>query len=417
MDYYDYDSFCYSARDLKLIRPLVEWPQHSLYHNTLLPPDHGSPRIKQEELGGFSSYLHYQQPRSYDAFNLPEQHSQHSPYSAILLPLHTGASISQQYRYYPTQSMQQQHQQHRFPLRQQPQQPEPQPQPEQAYHPQAYSESTVEAAWDDDRPNSLSSLVEMVDMDEMTAMIDVGGVVDDAVGDEDAEGEADCEEIAQQPYHPQYKTVEVDTSEDDDDNDNDSDFVLDTRDSGKTTVHSPTYTSDSCLSYTAAEGRSPRQRSQSARYNPYTTRSSSISVSNKRRSQPASSPVASSLPIPIPVPNLTKKSRGRRVPTMSSLEDIRSAASGAGRKRQSVGGKSARMYLCEVAGCGKCFARGEHLKRHVRSIHTYEKPHRCPYPGCGKDFSRHDNLVQHLRVHKDYVLPRSPSSSSSSFTT
>ena len=78
-------------------------------------------------------------------------------------------------------------------------------------------------------------------------------------------------------------------------------------------------------------------------------------------------------PIPIPVPNLTKKSRGRRVPTMSSLEDIRSAASGAGKKRQGIGGKTARMYLCEVKGCGKCFARGEHLKRHVRSIHTYEK--------------------------------------------
>lgn len=29
--------------------------------------------------------------------------------------------------------------------------------------------------------------------------------------------------------------------------------------------------------------------------------------------------------------------------------------------------------MCEVNGCGKCFARGEHLKRHVRSIHTNEK--------------------------------------------
>jgi uncharacterized Zn-finger protein len=86
---------------------------------------------------------------------------------------------------------------------------------------------------------------------------------------------------------------------------------------------------------------------------------------------PASSATSSS-PIPIPVPNLTKKSRGRRVPTMSSLEDLRSASSGAGKKRH-IGGKTARMYLCEVKGCGKCFARGEHLKRHVRSIHTYEK--------------------------------------------
>jgi len=68
--------------------------------------------------------------------------------------------------------------------------------------------------------------------------------------------------------------------------------------------------------------------------------------------------------------------------------------------------KGARMYTCKVPGCGKCFARGEHLKRHVRSIHTYEKPHKCPYPGCGKDFSRHDNLGQHMRVHKDFVMPK-----------
>ncbi|KAJ7236059.1 hypothetical protein B0H12DRAFT_997682, partial [Mycena haematopus] len=96
------------------------------------------------------------------------------------------------------------------------------------------------------------------------------------------------------------------------------------------------------------------------------------------------------LPVPVPVPNLTKKSRGRRVPTVASLYG------GAGGKAQ------ARLYTCKVAGCGKCFARGEHLKRHVRSIHTYEKPHKCPYPGCGKDFSRHDNLGQHMRVHKDF---------------
>ena len=418
MDDYDYDTFCYSTRDLKLIRPLVEWPQHSLYnHNAFLSPDHATPRIKQEELGGFPSYLHHQQPRAYDAFNLPEQHTHNSPYSAILLPLHAEASISQQSRYYPTQSMQQ-HQQRRFFMRQQPQQ-------QPAYHPQVYSESTLQPAWDDDRTSSLSSLVEMVDMDEMSAMIDVGGVVEDTVGDEDAEGEDEWEDLSQQPFHPQYITGEhVEDAEVDRSQLSDPD-----------PVHSPSYTSDSSLSYTAIEGRSSRRRSQSVRYNPYATRSassSSISVSNKRRSQTTSSPVTSSLPIPIPVPNLTKKSRGRRVPTMSSLEDIRSAASGAARKRQSVGGKSARMYLCEVEGCGKCFARGEHLKRHVRSIHTYEKrevsylcfeahiftffvhiAHRCPYPGCGKDFSRHDNLVQHLRVHKDYVPPRSPSSSSS----
>ena len=140
--------------------------------------------------------------------------------------------------------------------------------------------------WDDDRPSSLSSLVES-EMNEMAAMIGIGNIVEGTIGDEDAEGEDEWEEEV--PPKP-------------------------------------------CGSH-----------------NP------------------------SSSPIPIPVPNLTKKSRGRRVPTMSSLEDIRSATSGAGKKRQGIGGKTARMYLCEVKGCGKCFARGEHLKRHVRSIHTYEK--------------------------------------------
>ncbi|KAJ7671156.1 hypothetical protein B0H17DRAFT_948372 [Mycena rosella] len=111
---------------------------------------------------------------------------------------------------------------------------------------------------------------------------------------------------------------------------------------------------------------------------------------------------SAALPVPVPVPNLTKKSRGRRVPTVTSLY----VGGGAGEfaRRPTAAAKAlARQYTCKVPGCGKCFARGEHLKRHVRSIHTYEKPHKCPYPGCGKDFSRHDNLGQHMRVHKDYV--------------
>ncbi|KAF8640360.1 hypothetical protein AX17_000031 [Amanita inopinata Kibby_2008] len=127
------------------------------------------------------------------------------------------------------------------------------------------------------------------------------------------------------------------------------------------------------------------------------TATSTPTTSSRRRSR-----ATSSLPIPVPVPHLTKKSRGRRVPTVSSIEDV---SVGLG-KRKGNSSKGGRMYLCEVEGCGKCFARGEHLKRHVRSIHTYEKPHQCPYPQCGKYFSRHDNLGQHMRVHKDFVASK-----------
>lgn len=93
---------------------------------------------------------------------------------------------------------------------------------------------------------------------------------------------------------------------------------------------------------------------------------------------------------PVPVPNLTKKSRGRRVPT----------AEDAATTEGETDSKKNRVYVCKVEECGKCFSRGEHLKRHIRSIHTHEKPFKCSHPSCDKRFNRNDNLLQHLRVHK-----------------
>ncbi|KAI0658393.1 hypothetical protein C8Q70DRAFT_917752 [Cubamyces menziesii] len=123
-------------------------------------------------------------------------------------------------------------------------------------------------------------------------------------------------------------------------------------------------------------------------HSPRTRRRGLSTSSTSPSTSTGSFSMARRLAPPVPVPNLTKKSRGRRVPTAQQVG--------------TQGGTQKRMYMCKVPGCGKCFARGEHLKRHVRSIHTNEKPHKCPFPGCGKDFSRHDNLGQHMRVHKGF---------------
>ncbi|KAF9219973.1 hypothetical protein BS17DRAFT_788371 [Gyrodon lividus] len=95
--------------------------------------------------------------------------------------------------------------------------------------------------------------------------------------------------------------------------------------------------------------------------------------------------------VPVPIPNFTKKSRGRKVPT-STGEPVYAHS----RDRTK---KGVRTYTCHAEGCGKCFVRGEHLKRHIRSIHTDEKPWKCTYNDCSRTFSRRDNLNQHLRIH------------------
>ncbi|KAJ3564437.1 hypothetical protein NP233_g8295 [Leucocoprinus birnbaumii] len=68
------------------------------------------------------------------------------------------------------------------------------------------------------------------------------------------------------------------------------------------------------------------------------------------------------IPLPVPIPHLIKKSRGRKVPYVAGSS-----------KKKGSDEEWKRMFVCEVPGCGKCFVRGEHLKRHVRSIHTHDK--------------------------------------------
>ncbi|KAG0167123.1 hypothetical protein DFQ28_004684 [Apophysomyces sp. BC1034] len=64
------------------------------------------------------------------------------------------------------------------------------------------------------------------------------------------------------------------------------------------------------------------------------------------------------------------------------------------------GAAGQKMFTCKHDDCGKVFKRSEHLKRHIRSIHTLEKPFECPYHSCSKRFSRSDNLNQHIRIHR-----------------
>ncbi|KDQ62937.1 hypothetical protein JAAARDRAFT_75549 [Jaapia argillacea MUCL 33604] len=120
--------------------------------------------------------------------------------------------------------------------------------------------------------------------------------------------------------------------------------------------------------------------------------SSSSSLATKPEGGERRGPRTRAAP-PVPVPNLTKRSRGRRVPT-----DVAVVV-------EKEGDDKSRMYVCKVKDCGKCFHRGEHLKRHIRSIHTHEKPYKCSYPSCEKYFSRHDNLLQHQKIHRDYSFP------------
>lgn len=81
---------------------------------------------------------------------------------------------------------------------------------------------------------------------------------------------------------------------------------------------------------------------------------------------------------PTSVVNLKSKIRGRKENKAADMLDL------------------SKIFLC--THCTRRFKRQEHLKRHFRSLHTFDKPYDCHI--CHKKFSRSDNLNQHLKIHK-----------------
>lgn len=111
---------------------------------------------------------------------------------------------------------------------------------------------------------------------------------------------------------------------------------------------------------------------------------SSANSSRRRRSTPNIMTIHSNSSTinPIPNSNSTNVCRGksRSITPMSAAED------------------DAKPFKCKE--CPKAFRRSEHLKRHIRSVHSTERPFACIF--CDKKFSRSDNLSQHLKTHKKH---------------
>ncbi|KAF8713747.1 hypothetical protein RHS03_00549, partial [Rhizoctonia solani] len=142
---------------------------------------------------------------------------------------------------------------------------------------------------------------------------------------------------------------------------------------------------------------------------------------------------------PVPVEGLTKKSRGRRVPTAASTVPDGDVVFQAGKD----GEKMTRMFACTVESIHHLSLISPELIRislqfrlmAVESVFIVgsilsaisgasipmndvlttrlSAAHSCPEPDCLKTFSRHDNLIQHMKTHGRILPVLLPGESSS----
>ncbi|KAJ3043303.1 hypothetical protein HDV00_005306 [Rhizophlyctis rosea] len=56
-------------------------------------------------------------------------------------------------------------------------------------------------------------------------------------------------------------------------------------------------------------------------------------------------------------------------------------------------------HICPHPPCFKTYTLTTFLRRHVRSVHTKERPFVCPHPGCGKTYITNDRMKSHAVMH------------------
>ncbi|SMN21754.1 similar to Saccharomyces cerevisiae YMR037C MSN2 Transcriptional activator related to Msn4p [Maudiozyma saulgeensis] len=126
-----------------------------------------------------------------------------------------------------------------------------------------------------------------------------------------------------------------------------------------------------------------RQNSNSAQYG----RSKSTTIANFGRTHKADIAIAKSIgPISRTNINSRRKSRTPSIPNTNTVPGVNFKDND----------ESDKPFTCTT--CGKSFRRSEHLRRHIRSVHSQERPFACTL--CDKKFSRSDNLSQHLKTHR-----------------
>lgn len=110
-------------------------------------------------------------------------------------------------------------------------------------------------------------------------------------------------------------------------------------------------------------------------------------------SQPIST-IQTQHPLTPPTPStpcsVRRRTRGRQAPVSPDGKAVK--------YRSKNGELKDRPFICPVAACAVTFSRNEHLKRHIKCVHTDDEGWVCQYgESCMKTFTRKDNYRQHVR--------------------